>query len=254
MTHDYDLVIADAHTHPEDDFSRFDWLGRMILEERPRAVISIGDFGSLDSMSGWDDIKVTTFRQDVAAMVEAQRRVFAPIDEWSARQRSHKHAPHVMERIKIKGNHEERADRAKKKDPYGFSTVVDFDDIVAYTQYWDSVYEYGEIVNIGGIHYTHCMMGNTGRPLSLSTVAKHTSNHLIQGHQHSLQFITVPVPGGVRMVMSAPAFMHDGYVPPYAKRSTRGWTYGILKVRPESPVEAPGVEYVSIKELERQYG
>lgn len=250
----YDLLIADAHTYPEDDFSRFDWLGQMILEERPRRVISIGDFGSLDSMSTYDATPVCSFREDVEAMKEAQRRVFGPIDQWSERQRSHRHAPHQMERVKIKGNHEERADRAKVKDPFGFASVVDFDDIVGYTQYWDRVFDYGEIVNIGGIHYTHCVKSKMGRPMALSSVAKQTSTHLIQGHMHSLDFVSTPVPGGVRITMSAPAFMADAYVPPYAKHLHRGWTYGLLKVRPESPLEAPGIEYVSMKELKRRYG
>lgn len=249
----YDLVVADAHAFPDDDFRRFDWLGNMILEERPRRIISIGDFGSLDSMSTYDSVPPSTLREDAAAMIEAQKRVFGPIDAWSERQRSHRHAPHRMERVKIKGNHEERADRAKIRNPYGYSSVVDFDDLVGYTQYWDRVFEYGDIVTIGGIDYTHCVRGRMGRPIAIRTVAKQSSRHLIQGHSHSMEFISTPVSDGVRITVSAPAFMADKYLPSYAKHLQNGWVYGILKVRPESPYEAPGLEYISIKEMERRY-
>ena len=140
------------------------------------------------------------------------------------------------------------------RDPHGFASVVDINDMTGFNHFWSEVHEYGEIVRVGGIDYTHCVCGIMGRALALSSVSKQTSHHLVQGHQHSLQTVTVPVPGGVRFIMSAPAFMQDQYVPKYAEGKHRGWTYGFLKIRPEGPTEAPGVEYISMKELERRYG
>ena len=250
----YDLVFMDAHTHPNDNFRRFDWLGQMILEDKPRSVISLGDFYSLDSMSTYDTRPATSLHEDIQAGIEAQRRMFQPISEWNQRRQASKHGPHRMLKVKIKGNHEERSDRAKKRDPMGFSSVVDFNELAGYNVFWDEVYEYGEIVRINGVDYTHCVLGIMGRALSLTSVSKQTSHHLIQGHQHSLQTVTVPVPGGVRFIMSGPAFMEDQYVPGYAEGKHRGWSYGLLKVRPEGPTEAPSVEYISMKELERRYG
>jgi hypothetical protein len=250
----YDLLVSDPHTHPDDNFDRFDWLGRMILEDKPRRIICIGDFLTLDSMSSYDKFPKSTLAEDCAAGIEAQRRMFGPIMEWNKRQRETKHRPHYMERVMIKGNHEERADRARKDDPHRWASVVNLDDVCGFNTYWSEVYEYGDIKRFSGIDYTHCMIGMSNRALALNTVAKQTSTHLIQGHSHSLQTVTVPVPDGVRFVMSAPAFMPVGYVPDYAKRSVRGWTYGLLKVRPEGPSEAPGIEYVSMKEMERKYG
>lgn len=249
----YDLLITDPHTHPNDNFDRFDWLGKMLLEDKPRRIICLGDFYSLDSMSTYDNIPASTLAEDIAAGVEAQRRLFTPLSDWNKRQRSHRHRPHYVEKVMIKGNHEERADRAKKRDPHGFASVVDFNELAGFYSFWDEVHEYGEIVRVGGIDYTHCVVGIMGRALALNSVSKQTSHHLIQGHQHSLQTVTVPVPGGVRYIMSAPAFMEDQYVPNYARGKHRGWTYGLLKIKPHGPTEVPSFEYISMKELKERY-
>lgn len=227
----------------------------MILREKPANVICMGDLGQLDSVSRHGERIEVSLKQDVEAMRYAQELTFGPIDAWSRRQRQSRHAGHDMGRILIKGNHEDRVDRARKEDPMGLPSLVDFDDVAGFTSYWDVVAGYGEGVHINGIWYTHCVRGDTGRPIALSTAANRVGTHTVVGHTHRMDSRSTPLAtGGVRFVMSMPAFMPDGYVADYARGTTHGWTYGLLRVRPQGPDRVPGIEYVTMRDLKEMYG
>jgi hypothetical protein len=254
----YTLVIFDPHTHPEDDFSRFDQLGQLILAEKPRNIVVGGDLGRVDSMSRHGDKPVVTFREDIASMNEAARRIFSPLREWNNKRRESRHRPHPMRAVWLEGNHEERARRVAKEDPHGFASLVDWDDPFGFSHWWDERYEYGEYANVDGVLYTHVPRNIMGRPMAHSTAAKHAESHLIFGHSHSLQVVNVPLHGtdnGVKTIMSAPAFMPHQNKEPYASRLTTGWSYGLLRVRPSgSPRIPPSYDYLNMVDLERMYG
>lgn len=250
----YILVLSDAHCHPDDDFSRFDQIGRLILEEKPDAVVNLGDFGSVDSLSRHGDTPKHNLKEDLRCMLEAQQRMFKPLEEWNERQRWSKHRPHRMSMLMVEGNHEERRDRVAKEDPYGYACIADLGNLYGYRHYWDAVRPYGDVFELGDCWFGHAVLSAFGRPLALSTVAKQSEGHTFVGHGHDLQVLTTPTHAGVRLTMSCPAFMVDDYLPDYAKRSHTGWTYGFVKLYTQGRHKAPGYEYVTMKDLATQYG
>lgn len=253
-----DLVIFDPHSHPEDNFDRFRWIGNLIMERRPRSVIVGGDLARMDSMSRHGDKPTTTFKEDLEAMHEAIRLMFGPILEWNTRQRSHRHRPHPMRTVWLEGNHEERARRVAKEDPHGFASLVDWDDPLGLARWYDERYEYGQVANIHGIDYTHIPRTIMGRPMAHNSICKQTQRHMIYGHGHSLNTSSTPIIGtdnGVRMTLSAPAFMPDQNKEPYSRNLTTGWVYGILIVRPSGSPSVPfSFDYLSMKDLEELHG
>lgn len=254
----YTLTVFDPHTHPEDDFRRFDWLGKMILEEKPTSLVIGGDLGRVDSMSRHGDTPTVTFKQDLAAMSEALRRVFSPLNEWNRRQNRSKHRQHALRAVWLEGNHEERARRVAKEDPHGFASLVDWDDPYGFGRWYDERYEFGQYANVGGVLYTHVPRNMMGRAMSHTAASKHSESHLIYGHSHTLQATPVAMHGntnGVKMVLSAPAFMPHGNKEPYAKNLTTGWVYGLLRVRPSGSPSTPfSYDYLSMGDLESLYG
>lgn len=254
----YDLCVFDTHTHPEDNFTRFSWLGSMILEEKPRTLIIGGDLGRVDSMSRHGDKPPNTFKEDLECMHHAIGLMLNPWLAWNKKQRSHRHKPHDMRIVWLEGNHEERARRVAKEDPSGFASLLDWDDPFGFSRWWTERYDYGKIVNINGIDYTHVPRNKMGRPSAQTTVLKQTSTHMIYGHNHTMQLLTTPVSGsdnGVRMSLCAPCYMPDQSLEPYAENLTNGWVYGLLRVRPRgSPTLPFSFDYLDMVTMEELYG
>ena len=48
------LIIPDCHAHPDYDNNRFDWLGNLIIEERPDTILCLGDLADMPSLSSYD--------------------------------------------------------------------------------------------------------------------------------------------------------------------------------------------------------
>lgn len=252
------FVVTDPHGHPEDDFSRFDWLGRALLEEKPDNLVVMGDWGRFDSLSRHGDTPATTFRQDLEAMHEALRRTFGPLAEWNKSQRSHRHRQHAMRTVWLEGNHEERARRVAKEDPHGFASLVDWEDPFGLARWYDERYEYGEYANVNGVYYTHTPRNIMGRAASWTAACKGSPGHLFFGHTHSMRTETIPLHGtnnAVKLIASCPAYMPDQNKEPYCSKLTTGWTYGMLKVYPRgSPTIPPSFDWVDMDRMEQRYG
>lgn len=48
------LIIGDSHSKPSVSNRRFDWLGKLIADEKPQLVVDLGDFGDMESLSSYD--------------------------------------------------------------------------------------------------------------------------------------------------------------------------------------------------------
>ena len=101
------LVIGDPHAHPDYDNDRFTVLGKFIASEKPDVIVCIGDMADMPSLSSYDKgtkgFEGRRYKKDVAAVIDAQERLFAPIKKM----RGYKPKLHMC-----LGNHEDRIDRA----------------------------------------------------------------------------------------------------------------------------------------------
>ena len=77
------LWFADAHVENGQDLSRFDALGKYIVDKKPDCIVQGGDFTSIESLSDWDKDKrrkmeFRRYSKDIEATNEAIKRMFAP--------------------------------------------------------------------------------------------------------------------------------------------------------------------------------
>lgn len=251
----YDLVFFDLHTSPDDDFKRHEALGNMILEERPRNLISGGDFLSLDSCSFYDKVKACSMADDKRASEKAHNLIFGPLHKQN---RKHKKKPNGgMGTYFLYGNHDFRAERVREIDPDGFASLVDYDEIMAPYSHWDERIPYGDGISINDVYYTHIPLGKTGRPMSQAMIARQSNSHICYGHTHSFDVKTVPQiadKNSVRMVMNAPALLPQNQKEHYCKMSTTGWSYGLVRMRTHGVDQIPSYDYLTTQELIDQYG
>ena len=101
------LVIPDSHSTPSHNNDRYEWLGKFIFDIRPDVVIDIGDSADMESLCSWDKDKrgydSRSYIDDINAYKDAMEKM------WHPYKRNKKKLPH---RIKTRGNHEDRINKA----------------------------------------------------------------------------------------------------------------------------------------------
>lgn len=255
------VAFADGHVAPGQDLSRFDSLGRFIVDLQPDAIACLGDLATNDSVSYWDVpfLEQTTLADDVAAVVEAQSRLFAPIAEYNRKQASSRHKQYRPYTFMTMGNHEYRLTRRMEADSRGLGSVVDPISLYHFDRYWQEIVDWKEFIEHQGILFTHCPTNNRGKPIDTVYRGRHitlaSDKSIVYAHTHSLDFTTTGVIGNENRQKSAlnlPAFMEQGHVEQYAKGSTSGWAYGFCVIRIISPTNFT-FEWISTEELKQRY-
>lgn len=250
----YDLYFSDLHTAHDDDFIRHKALGNMILEERPNNLISGGDFLSLDSCSFYDSTKRCSMDDDRLASEKAHELIFGPLHSFN---RKRKKAPNGgMGTYFLYGNHEDREKRVRELEPDGFASLVDYDQIMAPHGYWDHRVQYGSVVNVNNINYTHIPLNKMGRPMGINPICRQAHGHLVYGHTHTMEVKTIPqiaTENSVRMIVNAPALLPQDEKEHYCQRNITGWVYGLMRVRSHGPTRPFSFDFISTEELIAQY-
>ena len=79
------LIIGDPHANHDYDNDRFTALGKYIVQEKPEYVVCLGDMADMPSLSSYDKgtkgFEGRRYSKDVAAVIDAQEKLFAPIKE-----------------------------------------------------------------------------------------------------------------------------------------------------------------------------
>lgn len=259
------LVLFDPHTYPGDPQRRFDMIGRLIVKEKPPVIVCGGDFSTLDSCSSHElpgtagEAKLPSLKDDADACVAAQKKMFGPLNEWNKQRLSNRHPRYNPKTFLLKGNHEDRYERWANKNPRQ-ATAINLDELFGFSKNWNNIHPFKQYVTIDGISYTHVPHTTMGKPIGgvnkCRRVSLESSHPTIFGHGHDLQVSTSgTLQGGpaTRFALSAPAFMEDGNVEAYAKGNQTGWSYGVLKVYPQGPDRVPAYQYVSMRDMIKQY-
>lgn len=219
------LFIPDCHTHPGEDLSRFDCLGRLIVEQKPDLIVEIGDFMTVDSLSSWNKNKRLTMEdarfaleQDIA--VKALSRLFAPLHVLQEKQRKHHSGIYRPTTVHCMGNHEDRIYRYAETHPEMSLTL--FRDLAAIFSPFDHVIEYKEYYESEGILFTHAPCNAGGKPVSgkyaMARAVNLVQKSTVFGHLHRREMQNLARHGmekqDVIQVMSGGAFFEgvDEYV------------------------------------------
>lgn len=184
------LVIPDAHAHPDYNNDRFTWLGKLIADLKPDHVINIGDWADMPSLCTYDKgtkgFEGRRYRKDIGSAVDAQERMFAPIN---ARKRK---KPEFWALI---GNHEHRINRAVSHDAV-LEGTISLDDLQYKEFGWKVVPYRGATpghLSLDGVTYAHYFTsGIMGRPIggvnpAYQLVTKY-GHSCTQGHTHTFAY------------------------------------------------------------------
>lgn len=151
------LVIGDAHAEPEINNRRFEWLGQIIIDERPDTVIGIGDFGDISSLCSYDrgtkGFEGRRYWKDISAVHDAQERMFAPLRKLQVRQAARKSKVYRPRFVMTIGNHEQRIVRATEADAILDGTIGLKD--LKYEEFGWEVYPFLIPAEVDGVHYAH---------------------------------------------------------------------------------------------------
>lgn len=173
------LVIGDSHVEQGQNLSRFSALGNFISKNPIDAVVSIGDFATVESLSAWDkdkrkQMENRRYEKEISACNEALDRL---------------NIPKRVEKIYIEGNHEDRAKRFIDYHPELEGKISIRKDLDLDNRGWLWV-PYKSNHTINGVSFTHVPISGNGKPISGVDVCgkalKLYHNSVVFGHNHGL--------------------------------------------------------------------
>ena len=189
------LLVSDMHIEPNQDLTRFDALGELIVVEKPDHVIDLGDSVSLSSISHWDMHKKLRmegerYQHDISAGKEAYQRLLKPLQLTQSLNRRHKTKVYNPTLTKMDGNHEGWVDRFLEQNPT-MQGYIDLSKDLGLYELGFEVYPYKERLFRHGINYMHAPLAGNDLPISGLHVAykalQRFNNHIAFGHYHRFE-------------------------------------------------------------------
>lgn len=178
------IVISDTQIKPGNDFAFLTATGNYIAEKMPDAIIIIGDFGDMPSLSIYDIGKKSyegrRYKKDIEAVRAGMNALMAPIH---AKMASTNWIPELHLTL---GNHEERIERAIASDAARLEGIISMDDL-GYKEHGWNVHDFLVPVELDGIAYCHYFTsGAMGRPVgTASALVKKKHMSCVMGHNQN---------------------------------------------------------------------
>jgi hypothetical protein len=256
------LIIPDAHSHPEFDNDRFEYIGHHIVKTKPDKVICIGDFADLPSLSSYDKgtkgFEGRRYVKDLECVHDAQERLFRPIKDFNRQKKRNKEKQYKPEYVMCLGNHCDRISRAVNCQPE-LDGAIGLHDL-EYEKYWE-VIPFREAYHTEGIAFSHYFAsGVAARPISGEHIAASLCNKLhqsaVQGHSHLFNHAERTRPDGQKIFgLSVGCISHPDQVEGWNRDTSHLWWRGIVELN-----ECDGLGYydqivaTTLRKLERDYG
>lgn len=196
------LIIPDSHAEPDDNFRRYDWLGRFIMERRPEVIVQLGDMWDMGSLCHYDkkskSFVTRNIEADINAGHEAEARMFAPILKFNEQARKYKHKTYQPLYIKILGNHEARLDRFLDENPQLESASLNMDVFKTRLNIKEHVIDFKAMAVVDGVAYSHYFVsGVMGRPVaSARALITKKCMSATMGHVHTVDVASTTKPTG----------------------------------------------------------
>ncbi len=254
------LVIPDAHASPHFHNERFDILGKFIVDRKPDVIVNIGDFGDMPSLCSYDKGKKSfegrRYKDDVAAVVDAQKRMFAPMAEYNLQQRKNAKKQYKPRLILTLGNHENRINRVAEMQAELEGTISVAD--LKYKEFGWDVIPYTSPIVINGVAFCHHFSsGIMGRPISgehpgYSLITKMYQS-CVAGHSHIRDFCERTSADGRRLLgLIVGCYLDVDQHEDYAGEANKMWWKGLVMLHDVADGEFEP-EFVNIKQLRKLY-
>lgn len=214
MSYKTHLIIPDAHCYPEDNFRRFEWAGKLILEKMPDVIVQIGDWWDMSSLCSYDkgkrDFMFRSYREDIEAGHKGEKYLYGPIVEFNENQVKNKKKKYNPLIVKILGNHEYRVKRVLELEPRWDGTIS-MNDFTTKLPLPEVIVDFMDVIEIDGIHYSHYFVsGVKGLPASSARalLAKKLTS-CTMGHTHTLDSAVGVRPNGSKVRSLICGSFHD---------------------------------------------
>lgn len=227
---DITLVVGDVHCGPGQNLRRADWLGWAIKDIQPTRVVFIGDFLTLDSLSGWDKDKRKKmegrrYAKDIESGKEFLERMYDAMG-WEPGLTG---PPFIL----TEGNHEDRLWRYLDKDP-SFSEHVDYRKDLGLIQRGWKVVPYKEDFRHKGVCYTHIPITAAGRPISRKDICGAALDTygvpVIFGHTHRLANAQLHRKGTAHLQEALNVGCYFEHIDDYAQGSQTNYWRGLVVI------------------------
>jgi predicted phosphodiesterase len=255
------MVLPDAHAHPKWGNDRFALLGHFVVDERPDVLVCLGDFSDLPSLSSYDKGKRgfegRRYKDDVDVTIDAQERLFAPISQFNASRRKSGKAQYKPKCVMLLGNHEHRIEKATN-DSAELHGTIGIEDL-QYARFWDEVWDFGEIRDIGGFACSHHFVsGVQGRPIggnnhASSILSKHFQS-AIAGHAHTRDYAERTRADGKKVsAIVAGNYGHLDYSEGWCATTRHLWWNGITVLDGVQDGTFESLRFIDQAALKRKY-
>lgn len=249
------IVIPDVQIKPGADLSYIRWMSQYIVDKKPDALVVIGDWADMPSLSSYDvgtkSFEGRTYRDDILAANDGLQILMAPIQAEMERIERRRITKWRLRKVVTLGNHEARINVAIEKDRK-LDGLISTSDIF-FEQWGFEVYPFLEVVLVGGIAFSHFFCsGVMGRPI---TTARSLLNKMhmscIAGHQQGYDIATANRADGARLtaIIAGSAYPHDEA---YLNAQTNQHWRGILMLNEVKDGTFDAMQ-VSLKFLEERY-
>ena len=207
------LVIPDTQVRPGVDLSYLSWIGQYAAAKRPDVIVHMGDHWDMPSLSSYDfgkkQYEGRRYLADIEAGNEGFRLLDDPISEVAERQRRNKEKQWKPRKVFLRGNHEQRVERAVNSDAK-LEGIIGYHDMN--TLDWE-VHDFLEVIEIEDVAFSHYFTtGVAGKPASTAN-AQLTKKHqsCIAGHQQGRQVATAYKANGrqITSIIAGSAYPHE---------------------------------------------
>lgn len=220
---DLTIVVGDEHVGPGQNLRRATWLRRFIADVNPSRVVHIGDFGTFDSLSGWD--------KDKRKKMEGRR--FAK-DVAALKQYVHLMEPNAFdspyETILLEGNHEDRIARYLDTNPV-MEGQLDYATQIGIKDQW-KILPYRRYYKHAGISFTHIPIMENGKPVAgkyaTGKALEVCRDSIVFGHTHRLDYTAVHRHGQPHLQEALNVGCYFEHIDDYAKGSMTSYWRGLV--------------------------
>ena len=200
------FVLPDVQAKANVPLDHLDWAGRYAAKHKPDAIVCIGDFADMPSLSLYDRGKKSfegrRYKADVEATHHAMERFMSPIVAVKN---------YTPLKVLTLGNHEHRINRACEDD-VKLDGTMSVDDLGYKAWGWEVV-PFLEVREIAGIQFSHYFYNpNSGRPFggTCHNKLKNVGLSFVMGHQQGFDTASRELPNGRKQtgVVAGSFYLH----------------------------------------------
>lgn len=212
------LIIPDTQVRPGVPTDHIDWVAQAIVDCRPDVITHIGDHWDMPSLSMHDPVgsmakEGARYEDDIASGNEAFARLVKPMREERERLQRNKRRSWDPLCQWMKGNHENRVERAINNDPRFAGTIGDHH----FNTQGFLRRQFLEVALIDGIAYSHYFqMEKSSHPIggTMDNRFNKICHSFVCGHEQGFLVHRRPLPIGRTLhgIVAGSCYLHDeGY-------------------------------------------